>query len=852
MNFHAPTSTAIHRYLPRTAAVLLCATALTASLCWAQDASTPPATAPAVVAAVDESLQRASAERLALIADSLVSDDASDAGALQAIGYYDLARRAAPNELRFQRAYVDHCMRLGRIDDALKGLSAIRKIDPTNELAQVQTFDLSLERIESADKKVEYLNQVIAASTVSADVRSHAAVQAYALYIERGDDAAAAAMLDKALALDPQNIEALNLRLTAMINSGQADFVKQAEALQNVLRASPFDARALVTLAQHCVAAGAYQEASLLYLSGINISQYQGMKPSMKDVEAHLGAMAGMNSPKMLQAAAEAYGAVAQDDARVNTFKLIGYALTKPSPDELKVSAQAARGVWLARIAGLSAQLNAPPVPAGSKPPELPRPSTQPDQPLPPIDADVAKLRAANAPEFSQAYAEALVDLVVYDALAARQTSPEQITKAIANLTGEQSPAYALAEGLRLLSAGDREAARAKLGAVAHETDRAVLGLIIADVADGKLDKAKEGMTELLKRRPAGLDAGYVQLINAEVGAAAPELDADDKRVQQIGKEAYAYVAIAAQRPRDLYIMTVDPVKGVFDFDEPMLANVTIRALSTGPIVFGGSGLIDGTVVIDAFTSARDIGMLSAISAAKLQGPIKLSPGETYTQTIRIDGPRLQPLLSQLATSSIPLRVTATSNGRPGKTGAFMMPGGMQTQVGRSIERRAAPLQQPAYRARMLRELAEGDGVMRTNRFDLLATVAQGLRGNASSPEVQGFIDEIDRALTDALIREKDPTARTWMMVSRASTMSDPAELRKVADGLMAVGTPLDRAAALLMAHRLSKAEQAELIAAATVGDDVPPAIRDIAEGLRQAPERPATQPADTTPATKP
>jgi tetratricopeptide (TPR) repeat protein len=824
-----------------------------------------PATVPALTGsrnwkpapAPDAAFDRASAERFAWIADTLsnvqLKDDAiATAWASQIAALYDMARRAAPTEARFQRGYIDACLTLGRRDAAIEALAALRKIDPANELAQVQTLDLALDGLESTDAKIAYLEQVVAAKTVTAEVRSHAAVQAYTLYTERGDDESAQRMLKQSLEINPQNLVALNVNLSAALTTGTA--TDKASRLKDVLMASPFDPRAIITLAHLASANGANAEAAQLYSMGTVLTQSRGATPSFVDVLAQLGATALTGDSRLLAGTAEIYLRAAANDPTLHTARVVAQRLDGKSFDDVKPLADEVRGTWLGRLAGVSEPLNRKP---GTAEKDVPAPTTAPSQPMPPVEADVAKLRELKNEELNNIYASTILDLVYYDALVRREASPEMLTRAIANLVGEQNPMYALAEGVRLMRvAGQGELAKQKLQAIEKDDDRAAIALAEIERVAGNADAAKSLAEEVLKRNPSGEAGLFAAMVAVDVGA-KPQITDEGKAVGEIAKATYEHVARAWQRPRDFYLLTADPVKVGFEFGEPILVTLTLRTTSQTPVTVGPSGQLSPVVNFDAVVNVAGIGPVPAIATAKLAGPIRLNPGETYKQTVRLDQFRLYSVLAQFPTISMPMRAYMSPNSVATAQGAQLLPGGVQTQVGRIIERRAAPVQLPAFLDQAYRELREGPADVRLRRYELLTSIAPLYRSNASSPQAQDAAAVLDKATAEAFEAEPSARVRAWMAFARLSIVgrdsgATPAAVMTQVKALLADKDEQVRAVGAVLAMQFPIEARAELAnAIAPDSPETSQAMKDFALALRTLPDK-AFEEATAKPATQP
>jgi hypothetical protein len=825
---------------------LLCLTAAVGSMglivAWQGPAlAQSPATAPAYDAAFDSAI----AERFAYYGTAFLrGEDTPDAQLSLAAGLYSLASSLNPNETRFLWPQATANQLLGREKDALAALAAIRKIDPRNEQAQVRTLDLALNGIETAEKRVDYLKQVASAGDrVSSDVRSHAAIGAYTLLLERGQTDAATAMLDLSLQLNPQNIPALNAKLTKALNEGTP--VDRAKALQALLVAAPYDTSAIVTLGHLCAAHGAHVDAGNMYMLALNLNNAMGAgAPPVDDivslVSSSILARRHADAEQLVSAMLQGFSS----NADLHTLKLLNERLGKANAEAYVKIADDLRGTWLGRLSGISIALN--------DPKSETQPTTLPSQPLPPIDADVAKVVALNNEELTKAYAEALDGLIWHDQFVRKQAADPSLTRALANLVTEQSALYALHEGWRLLRNNDLDGARAKLTPLAAADDLAELGLIEVERAAGNVDAAKSKMLDLLKRRPVGFEGVCIALISDELGVT---LDIDDtgKQLSEVSQSIAANISAFLNNPRDFYNISIDPVKVSFEFGEPMLAKLTVRGSSARPVTIGRGAMVSPVLWIDGVLQGSGGGALPALGVLELNSAIRLDGREQFQQMVRLDQlqgrakpPSLDVLFNASPGVSLPMKLTALVN--PVGPAEQRQPGagGFAVSIGTIVERRAAPVNLADQRQQWISRLSTGTADQRTRAFELLLLCEAPVRA-IGLPDSAAAADEIKKALDDAYAKESDPRVKDWMWLARTTRDGSNAKLSaEQQDELRArarSSDPHQQAIALLAGLALSKAEQQSL-SADVLASNPSPAIADIATGLAQLPDMPTTAPA--------
>ena len=192
-------------------------------------AATKPATQPATreaAAAPYVPLQMnnpALAERLASIATVLLRSQNLNQGIwTYAEALLQASCRLAPDEPRFAQYLMEAATCAGDHDTAVAALAAYRKLRPDDEFAQTQQIDDYLAPLELA-KKIDYMNQILETTEIPATVRSYAAQRAAQFYAERLDNLTASDMIDKAIELNPLNLQAMRIKYQAHPPADPAD-----------------------------------------------------------------------------------------------------------------------------------------------------------------------------------------------------------------------------------------------------------------------------------------------------------------------------------------------------------------------------------------------------------------------------------------------------------------------------------------------------------------------------------------------------------------------------------------------------------------------------------------------------
>ena len=179
-------------------------------------AANQPANAP--VAPDEQAARSALGERFVSLAKFTLSQPAIVPSLIhQNAALVEAAARENPKELRFLRLLIESRLRNA---DSEQGRAALREAllhylnvlsadRQTDVVATIRLIDLNERDLQSAQKRVEYLQAIIDANGVGAEVKAHAAVLLARVYAERGQDSEANAAIDDALKLNPLSMEAL-------------------------------------------------------------------------------------------------------------------------------------------------------------------------------------------------------------------------------------------------------------------------------------------------------------------------------------------------------------------------------------------------------------------------------------------------------------------------------------------------------------------------------------------------------------------------------------------------------------------------------------------------------------------
>lgn len=780
----------------------------------------------------DAPLDAALAERLTLIADdATTSDDAPQAALRQAAALLDLARESNPKEIRFARSSANILLRLGEADRALAALAAVRALDPKDQLAQIQYIDLAANRLESADAHEAYLQQVADANGVAPEVRSHAALLLMDLLYQRSEDQRAGEMLERAIALNPQNISALTTKYRTAAVGGDA--LARVKALAELVRAAPTDTATLALAARECIAAADYAGAHSFYEFDFSVAINRGQTPPVDDLIDLAGAellsgTAADIAPLIKQALTGM-----KDDGRIYAIDLLAAQFADAKPEDLAPAIAIARGVYLAQLAGVSQLLN--------KPDLKEMPTTSPAVPMPDVTGDATKLAAGDPTQLRNAYTVALAEQLWFDLYFRAAPVDDASIAALATLLGSDSdPLVVRMQGWKLLLAGQPEEATVKLSAVADRDGYAKLGLAAAQLAQGKPDESKATLNELIAARPSGMLAVYLS-IGAKSAGLKAEPSAQEQEIARVFADLKRPVGDMIKNSRGSYLLTAKPVNLSFGPGEPLLARVTVQNNSRTPITIGPGGYIEPRFVVDLSIRGDAPRGFPAVAAGRWAGAVRLLPQQSVSQVIRIDRGQAYAFFRTFPTPPMTVTALVTTNAVVTQKGSFPSSGGQQTTIGSVMERKSSPLFVEEFRARVFDKISNGSPVERMNNMDLAAAVIPLLEGQANNAEAKQAAEQLRAALDKQLAKEPVEEVKAWCTVSRMVSTGDS----KDAEGIMGMKSPVAKAALLVLA-RAMPAEPRKKIAQAILDTGADGPIAELARGVLEQPDSPAptTEPA--------
>jgi tetratricopeptide (TPR) repeat protein len=786
----------------------------------------------------DKESGAALALRLTELAQRILRSESapSTAAMRQAEAMLKAARECDPNEPRYARLLADAQIALHDNADAIETLTALRKLVPDDQVAQIEYIDLVVDRMETVDQKIKYLQGVLAYEVVPAEVRSAAAWRCATLFLEKAQTSDADAMVKQALVLNPVNWQALYYQYEQAASSGTQ--VDRVNALLALLRSNPSQPELILSVARELASAGLVSDALKWYNYAGTAWQKARQSPSLATIlevcsEYFVSDQMQQAQPILdgvIQTMPESYPALV---LRLLIEKNGG---AREVQEKLR---NQARNALINEVAVVRQKLG------------VKEATTRPvneGNALPPPDlgGDVDRLKRVEDPQIKDAYLQALGNLAWYELYFNGQTiEAERLLGVIRQLSDPQDPQskafIARMEGwLYLIQPNKLGEAKVKLSAAAEQDAFAALGLVrVYDLEDKA--KAKVEAAKLLSTYNSGMVGALIFHDVREMGVKVgpkPEAAALGGALAKFPKDWMRVV----DAPQQFYIIRGEPVKISQPYGEPLWVQVALQNISNYDLTIGDDGLIKPGLWFDVQLTGLAQRTITGVAFERITDRLVLRPHQSIIRTVRVDQGGLAVLLSQNPGPPIAMRVTVRTNPTPAREAVTSGAGGQAQELGKSMERAAFPPSEETM-GKAINALQSGDAREKMRSMEVLAMLGATLRGQKeAAPEVrakgEALIDAVRKARFDS-----DVNVRAWAGFITAFAAGENERAPNV-QRMMQDETWQSRLLALAAMQALPRERQMQF---ANEAMDRPnkPFVKEFAKAtIERPPPRPTTQPA--------
>lgn len=756
-----------------------------------------------------------------------------------ASGLADLSTRliGATPDPRLLRLNADLQLKLGNVSKASELLTAYRRLDGRDELAQVQAIDLFVASMQSADDKEKYLRTVFAAEPVAAAVRSHAGVLLYGVLSERARDDEAVVVLNQALVLNPANPKALQ-RAVERAYANNEPAPKRGATLVNLLLGNPLQPASIFALGEELMRAGANDEALAMYRQGWESAGALGVPPEADDAINAAALTLASAKPQDALSLAAAATQLSPSSSRAWFMRVLA---EKELGDEKTTEA-----ILGEATAAITRNLMALHRLIDEKAPEV---TSETAPQLPDVRADADELLKRNDPRLAKAYLATLDDLAWLSVYFAGKPADPTVLAAIDKLAGENSAIAARLQGYTALAAGQLDEATVKFNAIAQQDAMARLGLLAVRLK--KNEPKPELLADaqrLLAEMPTDVWSATLRSTLKPLGAISFSSPDRAALVQETARLPQGWLNFA-RTPNNFYLMELRPVKAGIVPGEPVLMSVRLQNTGTLPLVIGPGGPIDQTVAIDISTRGAVEQYLPGVAGARLTGRIVLPPNTSMVTLVRIDGPALSQFLSSTVHVPVTLFASAVSNARVNdKQNIVPGPGGFRRQAESPIDRPAMALANESVRNALAERLRRDTGA---DRLIVMRVLSDNLRVLQSvenpNESVQQLIKSGLEMLQGAVEKQSNPAGVALGKRMLLDVTKDPQAAETMLAGMLKSSDWESRALATLMSISLPQAKRTELLT--PLASDADEAVKQIAVGVMAIPD---PKPADPQPTETP
>lgn len=814
--------------------------------------------------------QVALAERLAEMGQNVLrAPTITEASWMQSAALLQAACRLNPDEPRFPRLLADALLQLHDIDGAIDALNGYRDILrrkklPDSPAVQARVIDLYLSRMETADRKLKYLQRISDDQRLAPEVRSHALTRTAETYLERSQSDKALEAIGQALELNSVNMAAL--RLNAQVRYASSSPAERTTLMLALLRGNPAQASVVIDLARELAAAGLSADSLYWYGLGLQLTTASQMPPSSDMVVGYVSELLLANERASAADLARQWLQSSPDDIDVRFLQMAieKNALRQENYASARLAAHNALTNVLATLRKEAGDQTATTQPIDSA------------QPAPPGDpkADLELIRKSDDPRLLERYVTALADLAwleLYFNDSAQAADP--LIAGIASVLTDESPTVARLQGWSFLRSGKLDEARVKLSAVADRDPLSRLGLV--NVArKQKAADATEQARQLRQDFASGLVGVFVWDSLQDMGI---RVEPDPAVEAELAKFPRDWMDIL-ERPDLVYLIRGEPLSVSHAFGQPMLARVAVQNVSSYPISVGSDGALRADLWIDANLRGIAAQNIQGIAYDRLADPIVLKPGQTVEQIVRVDQGDFARMLNTNPTVSIQAFITVMTNPTTSAKGMVPGPGGQLLQLPRIVERKGTPITQDYGKAQTYQALSNGTPAEKLSATDLLGVIvrliqagqanqANGDQGAAAAPanpagagdQGEGavdndrlsieFIEKIRQAANDS-----DENVQAWASYVLAS-VSDPEVSIPLVRNMMAPSSPWQKRLLSIPAMgRLPMDEQKDAVTRLAEQDPEPivrrfasAAVKRLGAGANGASENTAAPVAPTT-----
>ena len=699
------------------------------------------------------------AERFAGIAELEFNNKVTNAKAWPLIWKHQAAifsacQKLNPREPRYARLKADAMAQDHDVEGEIQALGeailAQRGVGQPDEFTWNRDLDLRLQSIETADKKLAYLSDVIGApnSLIPADVRAHAAFRKAQTLLDRGEEESANKAIAEALVLCPNSVECLKLRYDLL----PATTPKYERALQlmDLLRANPLQSQYSSQLAELIAESGLAQESLTWFNLAVGTLYREGYAGAQLRLD-QAAALFISDDKENAQRANKILLKIDPANTQAHLLDVI-LAISREDKDGYTQAIQEAGNALTNRVIDA---INAAQPAGATKATTRPINDVTP-LPMPDVASAAALIKQSGTPQVREQFIEAVADLALLEGYFAKQSDvATKLIDALEVVAPKDSPEIARLRGWNLYQSGKIADARVAFTSVVTQDPLAELGLIQIMMTDPNQRTQAESMgRKLLQEHPSGmLGAMLWQPLHSDRVKLVPTTQADGLKTSLAAFPPELLQLAAPDEAKNFYLLHVQPYPVATRVGEPLMVQLTISNLSGHDLTIGRDGLLKPELLFHITPETATKPSFDAFDT--IAGPTVLPKGEHITQTIRLDQTQMLAYLNTQPGIAFETSGTLTTNQ------VVRQLGGYQVQFFEKFYRIATPLSSENIQS-ALQDAENGRPDQKIEALTLLDMFVHQIRSIQKPTEAMGqqiglMMETIHRARTDAL-----PAVAAW------------------------------------------------------------------------------------------
>jgi len=507
----------------------------------------------------------------------------------------EAAERLRPDDLRTSRQLVDLYEGLGDLKAAASAAERYVRARPGDHAMAVRWMRLAQAHLDRADERIDLLKGFAAREALGPGTRAAAAAALCGVYFGQGERSLAASACRQALELDPCQAEALRAQATLTKNAAPADvFRRVSKGLQAACR----NLGGLWRLAQMLQGAGGHAEALRLYEHAYAILRQKPPSPAVAEtlVVDYVNAM--LDAGQARQAVDFFRPLLAEYGHSLALRALMAEACTLLGDDE-----QTRSHVEF-------------------------------------MDRVYARLTEGRAKPTSDQAAELAWFNLRYNS---RPKVALEWAKAAA-ISAADDPYVQRVLGAAELATGHVQAGVKRLGAVAAEDPYAAALLARRSIAEGEPAEAAKTVRKAADNPRTGPAWRELAAVARELKLDLPAVDYAENLKRALAEVPDWVFEMGRWPERFVRVKLVGPDRPPLP-GEPVAVTVELNNIGPRPVALGPEGLFAPVVSLSLTAEGPGKVELPALTPVPLPAPRYLPPGQTVSETVRVDVGRAEKLL---------------------------------------------------------------------------------------------------------------------------------------------------------------------------------------------------------------